>query len=579
MNKLAKYLSLGVLSTFLTASPGIGAERISFFYPPFGEFSLTVDSLEIFAKKGKITDEFSFYANQVNPQQLAQLRQLLQRQFNVTPTLVSQVTYSPIGEDLIQSLGYLVRTESGRNGFYALRGALILAAAHPDGLTVVNFLRRFPSPTVRLNFTEGLKLVDELSQVLENRNKVVAWIQQEAIARATSDEPSNPSAVNTNIDFGQRSDLVSPGSFTWQRKEFIFTDSQRARIIPTHLYIPEATPSTTPKESSPPFPLIIISHGIASDRSSFAYLAKHLASHGFAVAVLEHPGSNAERVQRYLTGLAGPIEAKEFINRPLDIKFLLDELERQEVLNPDLRGKLNFHQVGAIGHSFGGYTVLTLAGAKINFHQLQQDCSPNISTFNLSLFLQCQVTKLKPKHYKLQDERIKAVLAINPLSSSIFGKSEISQIQIPVMIVANSQDIATPIISEQVRPFTWLTTPHKYLVLIENATHFTAIAETILENNVLPIPSALLGPERTPAYSYLQALNLAFWQTHLLNRPEYAPYLQPSYTQYLTQAPLNVSLLQSYSTEQLHQLLQQINPQIKDGVLRCKTTHPTNDLM
>ena len=153
MRQFVKYLSLGLLSTFITAIPGLAAQRLSFFYPPFGEFSLSVDSLEIFAHEGKITNEFSFYARRIHPQQLAQLRQLLQQQFNVSPTLVSQVTYSPIGEDLIQRLGDLLRTESGQNGFYALRGALILAAAHPEGLTIVNFLRHFPTSTLRLNFT------------------------------------------------------------------------------------------------------------------------------------------------------------------------------------------------------------------------------------------------------------------------------------------------------------------------------------------------------------------------------------------------------------------------------------------
>ena len=529
---------LGLLWTLMTATPGMGAERISFFYPPFGEFSLSLDSLEIFAQKGKITDEFSFYAQRVNPQQLAQLRAVLQQEFNVTPTLVSQVTYSPIGEDLIDRLGGLIHTESRQNGFYAIRGALILAAASPEGLTVVNFLRHFPSPTVRLNFTEGLKLVDDLSQVLEKRDEVVTWIQQEAIAHGAP------------INWKQRPDLAASGPFTWRRTELILRDRSRdvLRIIPTDIYLPQGT--------APPFPLIVISHGIASDRSSFAYLAEHLASHGFAVAVLEHPGSNAERVRRYLTGLAGPLEAKEFINRPLDIKFLLDELERRQKSDPNLQG-LNFEQVGAMGHSFGGYTVLSLAGAKINFNQLQQDCSPNISSFNLSLFLQCQVTQLEVKDYAVQDDRIKAVLAINPLSSSIFGESEISQIRVPVMLVANSQDIATPMVSEQVRPFTWLTTPNKYLVLIENATHFSAIAQIDAENNVLPIPPALLGPNPAPAYSYLRALNLAFWEAHLVNRPEYASYLRPSYAQYLSRYPLNLSLLNSSSADALSQALQE----------------------
>jgi predicted dienelactone hydrolase len=289
-------------------------------------------------------------------------------------------------------------------------------------------------------------------------------------------------------------------------------------------------------------------------RSTFVYLAEHLASYGFAVAVLEHPGSNAERIQQYFAGLAGPPEAEEFINRPLDIKYLVNELERLEKTDPTLQGKLNFQQIGAIGQSFGGYTVLTLAGAKINFEQLRQDCNPNNSSFNLSLVLQCQATELPPKNYELKDDRIKVIMAINPIDSSVLGESGVSQIKIPVMLVAGSQDIFAPPVFEQIRPFTWLPESNKYLALIENATHFSAIAEPTPENDVLPVPPALLGPDRDAVYSYLNALSVAFLETHLLNRPEYRSYLQPSYGTFISKEPLNLSILQSLSVDRFNQI-------------------------
>ncbi|MBH8563856.1 alpha/beta hydrolase [Nostoc sp. CENA67] len=542
MKKFLKYLGLGLLSTFLTATPGLGAERISFFYPPFGEFSLSVDSLEKFAKEGKIDQDLGFYASRATPEQLAQLRELLQQRFNVTPTLVSQVTYSPIGERVLQRLGNLLLTESHKNGFYALRGALIIAAADKEGLTIVNLLRRFPSNTIRLNYTEGLKIVGDLSELLKTRDKVVTYLQKEAIAQAT----------NANVNFSQQPDLRMPGKFTWEKKTLELNDASRNRRLPVDLYLPQATP-----EQGPPFPLIVISHGIASDRYAFAYLAEHLASYGFAVAALEHPGSNAERIQQYFAGLASPPNATEFINRPLDIKFLLDELQRREKFDPTLQGKLNFQQIGAIGQSFGGYTVLSLAGAKINFPELRRDCNPANSSLNLSLILQCQATDLLPKNYDLNDDRIKAIIAINPIDSSILSQSGISQIQVPVMLVAGSQDIFAPAVPEQIRPFTWLKNPNKYLALIENATHFTTIADSPANPGVLPVPVGLLGPDRTAAYSYLKALSVAFLETHLLNRSEYRSYLQPSYAQFLSQAPLNLSLLNSLSAEQLTQAINQ----------------------
>ncbi|MEH1800547.1 alpha/beta hydrolase [Nostoc sp.] len=567
MKKFLRYLGLGLLSTFLTATPGLGAERISFYYPPFGEFSLSVDSLETFAKEGKIDQDFSFYASRATPEQLAQLRDLLQQRFNVTPTLLSQVTYSPIGEQLVQQLGKLLLTESRKNGFYAIRASLILAAADQQGLTVVNLLRKFPSNTIRVNFTEGLRIVDDLSQLIKKKDEVFASLQKEAIAQAAT----------STVDFSQQQDLRSPGKFTWQKKTFELNDISRSRRLPVDVYLPTIQNSqlTTQNSLSPPFPLIVISHGIASDRSTFVYLAEHLASYGFAVAVLEHPGSNAQRFQQYFAGLAGPPDAAEFINRPLDIKYLLNELQRLEKSDPTLQGKLNFQQVGAIGQSFGGYTVLTLAGAKINFEQLRQDCNPNNSSFNLSLFLQCQATDLPPKNYEFKDDRIKAIIAINPIDSSILGEGGVSQIKIPVMLVAGSQDIFAPPVSEQIRPFTWLSDSNKYLALIENATHFSAIAEPTSQNDVLPVPPALLGPDRAAVYSYLNALSVAFLETHLLNRPEYRSYLQPSYATFISKEPLNLSLLQSLSVDQFNKIWNGSIPQsVKPSNLQPTPTRP-----
>ncbi|MCC5607784.1 alpha/beta hydrolase [Nostoc sp. CHAB 5834] len=544
MKKFLRYLGLGLLSTFLTATPGLGAERLSFYYPPFGEFYLSVDSLETFAKVGKIDQDLSFYASRATPQQLAQLRDLLQQRFNVTPTLVSQVTYSPIGEQVVQQLGEFLLTESRQNGFYAIRASLILAAADREGLTVVNLLRKFPSNTIRVNFTEGLRIVDDLSQLLKRRDEVVASLQKEAIAQA----------ANSTVDFSQQPDLRSPGKFRWQKKSLELNDFSRSRRLPVDIYLPEAGSQSTNELPSPPFPLIVISHGFASDRFSFVYLAEHLASYGFAVAVLEHPGSNAERIQQYFAGLAGAPNPAEFINRPLDIKYLLNELQRLEKSDPTLQGKLNFEQVGAIGQSFGGYTVLALAGANINFQELRQNCNPNYSSFNLSLLLQCEANKLPVRNYNLKDDRIKAIIAINPINSLVLGERGVSQIKSPVMLVAGSQDIFAPPVFEQIRPFTWLSDSNKYLALIENATHFSAIGETTSQNNVLPVPPALLGPDRAPVYSYLNALSVAFFETHLLNRPEYRSYLQPSYATFISKEPLNLSILQSLSVDQFNQI-------------------------
>ncbi len=93
--------------------------------------------------------------------------------------------------------------------------------------------------------------------------------------------------------------------------------------------------------------------------------------------------------------------------------------------------------------------------------------------------------------YNLSDPRIKAAIAIDPVVSSIFGQASLSQIKIPVMIVSGSSDTVAPALTEQIEPFTWLTTQNKYLALINGGTHFSTIAES--PNATIPVPTQVIG--------------------------------------------------------------------------------------
>src|SRR3712207_7682403 len=56
-------------------------------------------------------------------------------------------------------------------------------------------------------------------------------------------------------------------------------------------------------------------------------------------------------------------------------------------------------------------------------------------------------------------------------------------------------------------------------------------SESTPTGSVLPVPSGLLGPDPTAAYSYLKAFSVAFLESNLLNNTEYRAYLQASYAQ------------------------------------------------
>ena len=444
----------------------------------------------------------------------------------------------------VRRLGDIFQTETRDNGFYAVRSTLILSAADPEGLNLLDLLRHFPGRDVRLDVDRALTTTSELSNLLKKRGEIVAEIQQESTA----------AAVRSPIDFAQKPDLSVPGSLRWREETFVLTDQSRKlpegrnRQLPVAFYLPQA------ELNHPPFPVVVISHGVAENRTTFAYLAQHLASYGFAVAVIEHPGTSTQKFQQYFAGLGKPPQPTEFVDRALDVKFLLDEFQHRTQSDPTLKGRLDLQQVGVIGHSLGGYTALTLAGATLDFERLRQTCQNNQS-LDISVILRCRATDVVQPTAVIRDDQVKAVIAVSPLTNPIFGQRGISQIQVPVMMVAGSEDFVTPAVPEQIRPFTWLKTPDKYLALIEHGTHFSTQAD---ENPTgLPVLPGSVGATSETARSYLRALSVAFLQTHLSHRSEYRPYLSPAYARFISRAAMNLSLVQSLTGPQLVQLLKE----------------------
>ncbi len=514
-----------LLPSVILPRPTFAAQRIYASYATL-ERSISVDALEIYAKEGKINDDLAAYAKYAEPRVMQQLRRVLLTRINLDAIAISQFFYTPQGEDLLQRIGQIIQTESRQTGIYALRSALVLAAADSEGLTLLNVLRHFPSNSIRVDLRRSLQLADQVETIINRTNSAVT-----SIARHSETEAN----TGLKVDFSQLPDLRSSGRFQWNKQTLTLNDKRRDRVFIADFYLPI---------TSRPAPVIVISHGLASDRNTLAYLATHLASYGFAVAVPEHPDSNTERFRLLLTGRASTAdEPSEFINRPYDVTYLLDRLQALDDADPTYQ--LNLNQVGIIGQSFGGYTALALAGAPINFPQLQKDCKDRVNAWNISLLLQCRALELPVTQYNLRDPRIKAAIAINPLSNSVFGEDSLSKIKIPLMIVSSSNDTVAPALSEQIIPFSWLTTDKKYLVLFEGGTHFSALSEPDPATNPLALPFPIYGSHPTLVKRYMRALSVAFSEVYVANDPQYLPYLSSNYTTAIAQSVSQVRLVQS----------------------------------
>ncbi|MEM9569002.1 MAG: hypothetical protein AAF974_11920, partial [Cyanobacteria bacterium P01_E01_bin.34] len=343
---------------------------------------------------------------------------------------------------------------------------------------------------------------------------------------------------------------AEPGPRAWEKRELSFGNSERE---PTEMVVADVY---LPQDVGSPASLIVISHGVASNRSTFAYLAEHLASHGFAVATLEHPDTSAFRFEQFANGFAEEPSPRLFIQRPNDITSLLDEIEMKISEDPTWQGRLHTDGVGIFGQSLGGYTVLAAGGAQLDFDYLAQRCQDEAETvlpFNLSLLLQCLAQDLPVQTTNLEDDRVAAVLSVNPVSSSVFGPAGMGQIEVPTMIVAGSNDFLTPAVDEQILPFTWLQTEEKYLVLVENGTHFSFL--TGAEDDFLELPQELIGPEQVLSHPAMQWMATSFFEAYVNQSREHQSFLTDVLVQSYT-GEFKYAMTRSFTQEDLEAAIQ-----------------------
>ena len=538
------------------AATAHSAEQIRFWYAPFGEFTIYVKDLEEFAQ-GQMPPRLANYLGRLSPQQQAQVRTALSTRYGIKPTAIASFTYSPIGEMLMRGMGRILQITPQQNGFTALRAALIFSAQSEEGLTVVKVLRQYPVPVIYLDLPQAMRTYQEFLELTDRKDAVMAAIEQQAIAETVninsspSSPKSNPHASHDDQDWRQM------GKHSWRREKFSYWQGDRQRKVESVLYLPNVPAADQPAH------LIVISHGLGANSETLRYLAEHLASHGFAIAAINHPRTNADELDAFLADLSKNLQYQEAVQRPRDVSYLIDAIATKTASDPQYR--VNTQRVGLIGHSLGGYTVLALAGGRINGDQINQECGdPNtdLASVNISKILQCRMRSLDNNsanaspnsEIDLSDRRIHAVLAINPLGGrALMGRQGIAKIQIPLTIFTSGEDLLTPAIPEQVFPFVWLTHPHKYLVTFPKGTHFSFLEK--VERGVVVIPANLFGEKPAFTHPYSKAWSVNFFQTHLRNRPEFATYLHNGYMQAIANPQFPVSVTTNFSESQLIQAL------------------------
>lgn len=522
---LISHLSIAPLSI----APVSAAERLTLRVGPI-ERSIQVSQLERFVQTGKLSKELEPFA----PLLTGTLREALGSRLNIDPNIAERIfddlLNTPAGDRLLKAL-MLALPE---NTIEEIKTTLKLAIESVNGLSLIGIFKAFPTENLTVDLTGAIAVATRLNTPYWETQILSSLLKRELTVETSENLPNfDPAAV---------------GSFSPQQQTLNFIDRDRQRAIAVDIYW--GTQTLLLERNRPPandYPLVIMSHGFGGDRTFLAYLARHLASHGITVVSLEHPGSNREWLANLPTTInpSQLLPANELIDRPLDVTFVLNELEK---LNRNQRGanssqplpNFNTNQVIAIGHSLGGYTALALAGAEINFEDLQKYCQHRqVLGRSPADWLQCApVAQNLPKGQKkrnLGDRRIVGAIGLNPVIGQIFGEKGLKKVNTPTLLLAGTNDPWTPAVTHQLRPFLDLPQP-KYLITAINGTHYSATdpdspnpikSDSIFENETSATDSAAQR-------QLVRGITLAFIQQQTSAARTYKPFLSAAYAQSLS---------------------------------------------
>jgi predicted dienelactone hydrolase len=469
--------------------------------------SVPISELEAFVRTGQITPNLELYRGILTDD----IREVLQKHLQVDRRIARQfledLFQEKDGERLLSQLGAVLPD----NNPDKLKETFVNILEKPEKINLFSFLQAYPNQRLTLDLVALASIAVRL-----NRKNWQNTLIGSSLTRSlpTTEGTSLPASISPH----------QHGDSPVFKQDRVFYDSIRKRPIRADIYYSPETRG----------PLVIMSHGFAADRRFLRYLAYHLASQGLTVVAIEHPGSNIDSLVRAATGfkLDNILPAKEFVERPRDISFVINELTGLNEIGSELAGKFNTERVTIIGHSFGGYTALALAGARLHPASARAACA-RLAPLERSPadWLQCSAAALPYKQISLRDHRITRAIVLNPLIGDLFA-GDLSSIAIPTLMLSSTGDGITPIAEHQLQPFERLG-GEKYLLIADGATHMSVTDLVYLDSAMgqSTLVQEVMDEQADPLRKLLAGISYAFIQQSAPDREIYRPFLSSAYAE------------------------------------------------
>jgi predicted dienelactone hydrolase len=295
---------------------------------------------------------------------------------------------------------------------------------------------------------------------------------------------------------------LDKGQYQIASEVFMAKDDRRKKEFPIRVTYPVCGGK---------LPIIVFSHGNALSGNSYRYLVDCWARHGYICVQPFHEDSLEwsryhKATLKTLDLIRSLAENKRaWLDRIGDVSFVIDKLP---TLYPKLAGKLDMTKIGVGGHSYGAFTALMLAGAKV----------PHV--------------ELPPRCDSARDKRIKAIIAIS--SQGIGGAQDALafdnkgsfSVQVPALFVTGDRDeIGGTKASQRDQAFQFSPPGDKYYLSLFGANHMTfadperdtSIKGSILKMLFSQVNNSMLDPygDQDAQRKLVQESTLLFWDAYV----------------------------------------------------------------
>lgn len=258
-------------------------------------------------------------------------------------------------------------------------------------------------------------------------------------------------------------------------------------------YRGRAVPGAEPELSRGPYPLVILSPGFAIGSTSYAWLGEQLASHGFVVMAPDHDESlDPRRLWR------------STVERPRDVGAVLAFVDGSVRSGGEFAGLIDEHTVAVVGHSYGGYTALAVAGGRLDTNGFGAACTgaserddpivflcdallPHVDDMAGLADLESVPSGLWPGR---GDSRVEAVVAMAG-DAAMFGARGLAGIDVPVLVMGGTADTDSPFRWGTGFAYEHVSSTRKIEVAFEGAEHMVFAGRCETPRRVLTlVPTA-----------------------------------------------------------------------------------------